>query len=120
MAEKLQPLSPYPWAELYDIESGVKRLRLTREDEGPGRPPKPVKRIKTSITLTDEEKRIYEKLTYTLGSKLHPNKVTKGQVIGLALRLVDSKLEALPSSLDSWALLARILFEAEAESGKGG
>jgi hypothetical protein len=112
MTEKT-PLSPYPWAELYDIESGVRRLHLTREEEGPGRPPKPVKRIKTSITLTDEEKRMYEKLTYVLGSKLHPNKVTKGQVIGLALRLLDAKLEALPAALDSWAHLAETLFEAE-------
>jgi|SRR3990170_7616416 len=103
--------SRYPWADLYDIESGIKRLNLARPAVGPGRPPKPVKRIKTSITLTDEEKRIYEKLTYVLGSKLHPNKVTKGQVIGLALRLLDAKIEPTPASLDSWELLALRLFE---------
>jgi hypothetical protein len=36
----------------------------------------------------------------------------------MALRLVDSKLEALPTSLDSWEVLAKILFEVE--GGKGG
>lgn len=114
MSEETTPLQ-YPWAELYDIESGVKKLNLNRSQEGPGRPPKPVKRIKTSITLTDEEKRIYEKLNYLLGSKLHPNKVTKGQVIGLALRLLDEKVEQLPSSLESWENLAETLFDSEGE-----
>ena len=112
MAERTTS-SQYPWAALYDIESGVKKLNIAREEARPGRPPKPVKRLKTSITLTDDEKRMYEKLTYILGSKLHPNKVTKGQVIGLALRLLDSRLEDLPSSLDSWELMADILFEEE-------
>jgi len=112
MTESSSP-TQYPWAELYDIESGVKRLQLTRETEGPGRPPKLVQRHKTSITLMDEEKRIYEKLAYIIGSKLHPNTVTKSQVMGLALRLLDSKLEALPSSIESWELMAEILFEEE-------
>ena len=112
MAERTTS-SQYPWAALYDIESGVKKLNIAREAQRPGRPPKPVKRLKTSITLTDDEKRLYEKLTYTLGSKLHPNKVTRGQVIGLALRLLDSRLEELPASLDSWELMAGILFEGQ-------
>lgn len=115
MAKKDTPLQ-YPWASLYDIESGVRTLNLPHALSGPGRPLKPVKRLKTSITLTDEEKRLYEKLAYVLGSKLHPHKVTKGQVIGLALRLLDSQVEKLPKSLDGWESLAAALFPEEPNS----
>ncbi len=100
----------YPWAELYDVESGVTRIHLSQANVGPGRPRKAVARIKTSITLTDEEKRIYEKLAYELGSKLHPKKVTKGQVIGLALRLLNASTARLPDSLESWEAVAEGLF----------
>ena len=103
----------YPWAELYDIESGIKKLNIARRSEGPGRPRNIIPRLKTSITLTDEEKRIYEKLAYVLGMKLHPNKVTKGQVIGLALRLLDAHLEEIPDSVNTWESVAGILFASE-------
>jgi hypothetical protein len=113
-----RPRSQYPWAELYDIESGVKRLQRSREAVGPGRPPNLVKRHKTSITLMDEEKRLYEKLAYVLGSRLHPNKVTKSQVMGLALRLLDSRLETLPETMESWERLANEIFMEEEVSKK--
>ena len=61
----------------------------------------------------DEEKRIYDKLAYILGSKLHPNTVTKSQVMGLALRLLDVKVEELPESLNNWDQMAEILFDLE-------
>ena len=104
----------YPWAELYDVESGTNRIQQS-PNAGPGRPRKPVARLKTSITLTDEEKRLYERLTYELGSRLHPRKVTRGQIIGLALRLLDARTTDLPGSLDSWESVAEILFQAETE-----
>ena len=113
--EKSTPLR-HPWAELYNIESGVKKAQITTVTSGPGRPPNIVKRHKTSITLMDEEKRLYEKLAYVLGSKLHPNTVTKSQVMGLALRFLDSKVEELPESLNDWDQLAKLLFELEAEN----
>jgi hypothetical protein len=104
------PPPRHPWAELYDIESGVKKLSRAGLPTTPGRPRKPFQRFRTSVTFTDEEKRIYEKLSYILGSKLHPNKVTKGQVLGLALRLLDAQVAGLPANLDSWEALAEILF----------
>ena len=61
----------------------------------------------------DEEKRIYDKLAYVLGSKLHPNTVTKSQVLGLALRLLDTKVEELPESLNNWDQMAEFLFDLE-------
>jgi len=115
--EKTTPLL-HPWAELYNIESGVKKAQIAPSASGPGRPPNIVKRHKTSITLMDEEKRIYDKLAYVLGSKLHPNTVTKSQVMGLALRFLDLKLEDLPESLGDWDQLAKLLFKLEDEGSK--
>lgn len=103
----------HPWAELYNIESGVQKAQISQAHSGPGRPPKIVKRHKTSITLMDEEKRLYDKLAYVLGSKLHPNTVTKSQVMGLALRLLDTKVEELPTALDNWGQMAELLFDLE-------
>jgi hypothetical protein len=117
MPKKDSPLL-YPWAALYDIESGVRKLNLPHKASGAGRPIKPIKRLHTSITLTDEEKRLHERLSYEIGSKLHPNKVTKSQVLGLALRLLDTQVEKLPRSVDSWETLASFLFISEEEHHK--
>jgi len=103
----------HPWAELYNIESGVKKAHIAPTAGGRGRPPNIVKRHKTSITLMDEEKRIYDKLAYILGSKLHPNTVTKSQVMGLALRLLDAQVKDLPEALNNWDKLADLLFDSE-------
>jgi hypothetical protein len=112
------PPPRHPWAELYDIESGVKKPERSGRPVTPGRPHKPFQRFRTSVTFTDEERRIYEKLAYVLGSKLHPNKVTKGQVLGLALRLLDVRVENLPTSLNSWEELAETLFEEKGRKRK--
>jgi hypothetical protein len=101
----------YPWAELYDLESGV--TQIPQQHHGAGRPRKPINRVPTSITLTDEEKRIFEKLTYSMKMKLYPGKVTKNQVLGLALRLLDVKFEELPERVNSWASLADQFFSTE-------
>jgi hypothetical protein len=61
----------------------------------------------------DEEKRIYDKLAYILGSKLHPNTVTKSQVMGLALRLLDAKAENFPEVINDWDQMAGLLFDME-------
>jgi hypothetical protein len=113
MTAKKKSTPRHPWAELYNIESGVQKAYITPATAGPGRPPNIVKRHKTSITLMDEEKRIYDKLAYVLGSKLHPNSVTKSQVMGLALSLLDAKIEELPESLNNWDQMAEFLFDLE-------
>ena len=118
MPDKKTTSPRHPWAELYNIESGVKKSQITHRMAGPGRPPNIVKRHKTSITLMDEEKRIYDKLAYLLGSKLHPNTVTKSQVMGLALRVLDAKIEDLPDSLNNWDQMADLLFEMEEKRAK--
>ncbi len=101
----------YPWAELYDLESGVKQL--PQRHIGMGRPHKPISRAKTSITLTDDERRIIEKLTYLLKIRLHPGKVARNQVMGLALRLLEVHFEALPDNLNNWVAVADKLFGEE-------
>lgn len=113
MTAKKKTTPRHPWAELYNIESGVQKTHISPAGAGPGRPPNIVKRHKTSITLMDEEKRIYDKLAYVLGSKLHPNMVTKSQVMGLALRLLDAQVEELPDSLNNWDQMAELLFDLE-------
>jgi hypothetical protein len=113
MTTKKKTTPSHPWAELYNIESGVQKAHIATAAAGPGRPPNIVKRHKTSITLMDEEKRIYDKLAYVLGSKLHPNTVTKSQVLGLALRLLDAKTDELPNSLNNWDQMAELLFDLE-------
>ncbi len=118
MTDKKTTSLRHPWAELYNIESGVKKAQIASITTGPGRPPNIVKRHKTSITLMDEEKRLYEKLAYVLGSKLHPSTVTKSQVLGLALRFLDAKVEEIPDSLGDWDQLAKLLFEGEEENPK--
>lgn len=118
MPDKKTTSPRHPWAELYNIESGVKKTQLSHRSAGPGRPPNIVKRHKTSITLMDEEKRIYDKLAYLLGSKLHPNTVTKSQVMGLALRVLDGKVEDLPESLNTWDQMADLIFDMEEISTK--
>ena len=116
MTDKKSTSLRHPWAELYNIESGVKKAQISTRMTGPGRPPNIVKRHKTSITLMDEEKRLYDKLAYILGSKLHPNTVTKSQVMGLALRVLNAKVEDLPESLHTWDQMADLLFDPEDKS----
>jgi hypothetical protein len=101
----------YPWAELYDLES---RHRVsTGTPRRQGRPNRIYPRHGTSIMLSDEEMSIFDELHYRIRSALRPATVTKGQVHGLALRLLQSKAENLPERADSWDALVRILFPEE-------
>ena len=50
--------------------------------------------------------------------RLHPHTVTKGQVLGLALRFLDAQVEAIPGSLADWEQLVDLLFEQEDDKGE--
>ena len=95
------------WALLYDMESRGREVRVP--NQGPGRPANRVKRHPVSVSMTDEEKRLYEKLNYLLVDRLHPNKVFKSQVLGLALRLLNAYLSDLPQRVSSWEEVAEQL-----------
>jgi len=113
MTEK--PSQPkYPWAQLYDSESGV--VDIPRTASGPGRPKNLVTRHKTSLSFLDEEKRVFEKVTYEITQLLHPHKVTKSQVLGLAIRLLENEMGSLPKYIHSWEQLAHELFAKLDES----
>jgi len=101
----------YPWAELFDLESGIHQGQ--RANMGPGRPSNPVKRHHTSVVLTTDERRLFDELTYTLKMRIPGGKATKSQVLGLALRLLEEKIKSLPDQQITWAELAETIFEGE-------
>ena len=105
------PATTYPWAELYDLES--RRREPTGTPRKPGRPNRLYPRHGTAIMLSDEEIAIFDALHYRIRSALRPATVTKGQIHGLALRLLQNKIEDLPERADSWEELVRILFAEE-------
>lgn len=100
----------YPWAELYNIESGSADSQISSKREGPGRPPSIVKRHNVTVTLTDEEIKIFNRLDYIIGRDLYPNKVTKSQVVGFALRYFLDSYENLSEEPADWNQLVRLLF----------
>lgn len=104
----------YPWAELYDLESQRKdshdNVGTTRKI---GRPNRLYPRHVTTVMLSDEEQAVFDELHYLIRNALRPATVTKGQVYGLALRLLLSKTKNLPERADTWERLVANLFEGE-------
>ena len=102
----------YPWAELYDMESRVSGAAAVRSGKT-GRPSRIYPRRKTSVMLSDEEQAALEKITYLIRQAMRPGSVTKSQVYGLAVRLLDHRMEQLPDHVASWNQLIQSLFEGE-------
>ena len=105
----------YPWAELYDMESHVSGAAAVRSGKT-GRPSRIYPRRKTSVMLSDEEQAALEKITYLIRQAMRPGSVTKSQVYGLAVRLLDHRMEQLPDHVTSWNQLIQSLFEGERSS----
>lgn len=104
----------YPWAELYDMESRVSSATPVRSGKM-GRPPRIYPRRKTSVMLSDEEQAALEKITYTIRQAMRPGSVTKSQVYGLAVRLLDHHMEQLPNHVANWDQVVQSLFDGEGE-----
>jgi hypothetical protein len=102
----------YPWAELYDMESRVSGATPVRSGKV-GRPTRTYIRRRTSIMLSDEEQDALEKSTYLIRQAMRPGSVTKSQVYGLAVRLLDHHLKFLPDHVTSWDQVILSLFEGE-------
>lgn len=102
----------YPWAELYDLESRVPGTAPVRSGKT-GRPPRAYIRRKTSVMLSDEEQAALEKITYMIRQALRPGSVTKSQVYGLAVRLLDHHMKLLPEHVANWDQLIESMFEGE-------
>ena len=106
----------YPWAELYDLELRVSGTTPVRSGKT-GRPHRAYIRRKTSVMLSDEEQEALERITYLIRQALRPGSVTKSQVYGLAVRLLDHRMKLMPEHVDNWEQLIRTLFEG-AEGAK--
>ena len=105
----------YPWAALYDLES-KKRTQGTGQR---GRPASMVAKKNKTFSISLDELELFTESEYRLQKALHPHHVSKSQVIGMAIRLLNNHLhERLGEgiSIDSWEKLAEIVFREEEEA----
>lgn len=102
----------YPWAELYDMESHISSAAQVRSGKV-GRPPRIYTRRRTSLMLSDEEQAALDKSTFLIHEAMRPASVTKSQVYGLAVRLLEYRLKFLPNRATSWDEVIQSLFEGE-------
>jgi hypothetical protein len=65
--------------------------------------------------LSDEEQAALEKITYTIRQAMRPGSVTKSQVYGLAVRLLDHRMQQLPNHVANWDQVVQSLFDGEGE-----
>ena len=61
--------------------------------------------------LSDDEQEALEIITYTIRQALRPGSVTKSQVYGLAVRLLDHRMKIMPEHVDNWEQLIQTVFE---------
>ena len=100
----------YPWTELYNLESRLGQRPLPGMRRR-GRPPRPFARTRVSLLMTDEEQRILRRMRALLEEWLDPAIVSRSQVNGLALRLLQLRLEGadLPATVTDWSALMEYL-----------
>lgn len=115
-AKAKRSIATYPWAELYDLESRTEahppRKQLRR-----GRPNRPIERTRVTLELTDEELDLLLELQSAIRRRfaktVRVSTVSRGQVDGLALRLLKERLLTLgaaspggeiriPDGIDDW------------------
>lgn len=92
MVTKTRSSKTTTWAALYDLESQIE-APVRRAHASRGRPRNPVPRVAVTSKLTTEEKRIITRSAARIGQILETSAVTKGQVMGLALRLLERRLQ---------------------------
>jgi hypothetical protein len=103
----------YPWAELFDLESRIVKPAPAKQAR-PGRPHRAFIRRRTTIMLSDEELSMLDITELRIKESMRPALVTKGQVIGLAVRLLnDRALKLLPERSSSWEDIVKALFLGE-------
>jgi len=106
----------YPWTELYNLESQLGQRPLPGMRRR-GRPSRPFQRSRVQLLMTDEEQRILKHLRNALEERLEPAKISRSQVNGLALRVLEIRLgaAALPETVKDWpTLMEYIAGEPEA------
>ena len=105
----------YPWAELFDLESRIVKAPPVRQPR-PGRPSGAVIRRRKTIMLSDEELSMLDITELRLKEAMRPALVTKGQVVSLAIRLLnDRAVKHLPERASSWEDVVKALFLGHAQ-----
>ena len=102
----------YPWAKLYNIESGVPGT-ASGYSSHVGRPFRPFPRRSKTAYLSDEEISIVNRDLFRIREAMRPSSVTQYQLIGLALRLLDDRMRFLPEHVTNWEELIQALFEGK-------
>jgi hypothetical protein len=103
--------SAQPWAALYDLESRQQRAPAGSSGRGRGRPRSTIKRSTKSFRLSPDEARVIARARVTIESFLDERRVQKGQVLGLAARLLEDRLRGLSSETAmTWPELAEAVF----------
>ena len=108
---------PYPWAQLYNVESNLHPSRQPSVHKR-GRPARLIPRKKTLLELTDSELRLLRRLTNRTAEVLYPGKVSRSQIIGLALQMLEAQFASsnLPEPPTDWnTLVAALHFRGKAE-----
>jgi hypothetical protein len=102
--------SRYPWALLYNLES-----QLTQQPapavKRPGRPPRLIPRSRFTLLLTADEERALQHITAAIQEKLYPAKISRSQVVGMAVRMLNMRLEEseLGEDVTDWPSLIAAL-----------
>ncbi|MGQ9555911.1 MAG: hypothetical protein ACUVWR_17560 [Anaerolineae bacterium] len=108
--------SKYPWALLYNLESqrGQQPMPGARRV---GRPPNPIPRSRVMLLLTAEEERALQQATALIQEKLLPARVSRSQVVGMAIRLLQMKLEeqGIAEEVEDWPALVSHLADGNHE-----
>ncbi|MCB2160562.1 hypothetical protein KQH40_00590 [bacterium] len=103
--------STYPWAQLYEAESG--KNPQTKRRSSAGRPRSSIKKVKRTFSLQTDEVKIIEETNALVDQQL-PFNVTYSQVVALAIRNLEhcQKKAQLPLTPSSWKDLAQPVYEA--------
>jgi hypothetical protein len=108
----------YPWAQLYDLESGKRSHLGTRSS--PGRPGTSIKKEQRSYMFSAEEIEMIEELAFRLNKTLRL-RVTKSQVVAVAVRLLYTRTQEQlteKTRFNSWGDFAAKVFPPVDNSGK--
>lgn len=102
--------APHPWALLYNVESQLSQQPQPKVRRV-GRPRRPIPRSRVMLLLTADEERMLRQLTKVIEEKLYPAKVSRSQVVGLSLRLLNIRIEGteLSAQVTDWPTLMAAL-----------
>ena len=110
---KAEKAEAYPWAKLYNLESGIPGPESGYTTSRVGRPFRPFPRRAKTTYLSDEEISIVNRDLFRIREAMRPSSVTQYQLIGLALRLLDDRIKLLPERVSTWDEVVQAIFEGD-------